>query len=235
VWPSRPPVETLFLDAGGVLVFPNWRRIASTLSAHGVPVEPEALAAAEPLAKRQLDVPKLVQHSNDAQRGWSYFNLVLEHAGVALSKATDAALQELNAYHSRHNLWELVPEDAVPALTRLRARVQRMVVISNANGRLHVVMQRLALARFFDLMLDSQLEGVEKPDPRLFQIGLERSGAKAETTLHVGDFYWIDVMGARAAGLRAALLDAASLYPEVDCPRVASLGELADRLERGSL
>lgn len=218
-----------------MLVFPSWRRIAETLAAHGIRVAPEALAAAEPLAKRELDVPNLVRHSNDAQRGWSYFNLVLGHAGVARSEASDEALEELNAYHGKHNLWELVPEDVVPALTRLRARVQRMVVVSNANGRLHVVMERLGLSRFFDLMLDSQLEGVEKPDPRLFQIGLERSGARAQTTLHVGDFYWIDVMGARAAGLRAVLLDAAGLYTDVDCPRVLSLGELADRLEQGGL
>lgn len=216
-------------------MLPNWRRIAGTLAAHGVDVAPEALAAAEPLAKRELDVPNLVRHSNDAQRGWSYFNLVLQHAGVALSEATDTALLELNAYHSAHNLWELVPDDVPEALERLRERVKRLVVVSNANGRLHVVMERLGLARFFDLMLDSQLEGVEKPDPRLFQIGLERSGGRAQTTLHVGDFYWIDVMGARAAGLRAVLLDAAGLYPDVDCPRVLSLGDLADRLEQGGL
>ena len=167
-----------------------------------------------------------MRHSNDAQRGWSYFNLVLQHAGVALSETTDAALVELHAYHSKHNLWELVPEHVPRALERLRSRVARLVVVSNANGRLHIVMERLGLARFFDLMLDSQNEGVEKPDPRLFQIGLERSGGRAETTLHVGDFYWIDVMGARAAGLRAVLVDSAGLYPDADCPRIKSLDEL---------
>jgi putative hydrolase of the HAD superfamily len=71
---------------------------------------------------------------------------------------------------------------------------------------------------------------VEKPDPRLFEIALERAGARAETTLHVGDFYWIDVRGARAAGVHPVLLDAAWLYDAADCPRVRSLGELADRL-----
>jgi FMN phosphatase YigB (HAD superfamily) len=130
---------------------------------------------------------------------------VLEHAAIARSPATDAALEELHAYHAVHNLWELVPEAVVPALQRLRALVPRLVVVSNANGRLHVVMERLGLAPFFD--------------------------ARKETTLHVGDFYWIDVQGARAAGLRAVLLDSAGLYPEADCARVGSLGEIADLLE----
>jgi HAD superfamily hydrolase (TIGR01549 family) len=228
------PIETLFLDAGGVLVLPNWQRISDALAARGVHVAPAALAAAEPHAKRSLDVPDLVRHGNDSQRGWTYFNLVLEHAGIPRSPETDGALEELYAYHAAHNLWELVPEDVVPALERLRAVVPRLVVVSNANGRLHAVMERIGLARFFDVMLDSHLEGVEKPDPRLFTLALERAGARAETTLHVGDFYWIDVQGARAAGLRAVLLDAAGLYAGADCPRVRSLGELADLLRSGA-
>lgn len=229
------PVATLFLDAGGVVLFPNWVRISEALLAREVRVAPEALAAAEPLAKRRLDVPEQVRHTNDSQRGWSYFNLVLEHAGIARSEATDAALEELHAYHAVHNLWELVPPDVVPALRRLRGLARTLVVVSNANGRLHAVMERLGLAGFFDVMLDSHLEGVEKPDPRLFAIALDRAGARAATTLHVGDFYWIDVQGARAAGLRAALLDPAGLYPDADCPRFASLDALADALERSEL
>lgn len=228
-----PPIETLFLDAGGVLVVPNWQRISDALSAHGVRVAPAALAAAEPHAKRRVDVPDLVRHGNDSERGWAYFNLVLEHAGVARSPETDGALEELQAYHAAHNLWELVPDGVVPALVRLRALVPRLVVVSNANGLLSAVMERLGLARFFDVMLDSEVEGVEKPDPRLFAIALERAGARPETTLHVGDLYWIDVQGARAAGLRAVLLDAAGLYGGADCPRVRSLGELADVLAAG--
>jgi putative hydrolase of the HAD superfamily len=228
---ALPAVETLFLDAGGVIVFPNWRRISAALAAQGVEAPPEAIAAAEPHAKRRLDVPELIRHSNDQQRGWTYFNLVLEHAGIARSPATDRALEELSAYHAAHNLWELVPDDVVPALERLRRAARRLVVVSNANGRLHVMLERMGLARFFDVVLDSHLEGVEKPDPRLFAIALERSGGRAETTLHVGDFYWIDVRGARAASLHALLLDPAGLYPDADCPRVRSLGELADVLE----
>jgi HAD superfamily hydrolase (TIGR01549 family) len=214
-----------------VLVFPNWQRISAALAANGVAVTPEALAAAEPRAKRVLDVPEQIRHGNDASRGWTYFNLLLAEAGIPRSPATDRALEELHAYHAAHNLWELVPDGVVPALGRLRRRAARMVVVSNANGRLHVMLARLGLARFFDVILDSQLEGVEKPDPRLFEIALERAGARAETTLHVGDFYWIDVRGARAAGVEAVLLDAAGLYDDADCPRVRSLGELAELLD----
>jgi putative hydrolase of the HAD superfamily len=226
-------IETLFLDAGGVLVFPNWKRIADALASHGVQVDAASLAIAEPRAKQKLDIGETVRQTTDQQRGWLYFDLILTEAGVPLTSASDAALAELQAYHARENLWELVPDDVAPALSRLRSLGLKVVVVSNANGRLRQVFERLGLAGRVDLLIDSFEEGVEKPDPRLFQIALERSAGRAETTLHVGDLYHVDVIGARAAGLQAVLLDAAGLYDGYDCPRIGSLGELVELLAAG--
>lgn len=225
------PIRTLFLDAGGVLVFPNWNRIAGALASRGFEVTADALARADLLARRDLDEAAIVGGTDDRKRGWLYFNLVLSRAGLEQDARSDAALEELRAYHDSQNLWELVPLDVPAALARLRRLGLTMVVVSNANGQLVQLFTRLGLAPFFDVMLDSAVEGVEKPDPRLFQIALERSGSRPETTLHVGDLYHVDVVGARAAGLRATLLDPAGLYEAYDCPRVRSLGELADSLD----
>jgi putative hydrolase of the HAD superfamily len=226
-------ITTLFLDAGGVLVFPNWSRVSETLARHGVAIDAGALAAAEPRAKRALDVGGTVQATNDQQRGWLYFNLVLTEAGVPLTAGTDAALAELHEYHAAENLWEIVPDDVVPALARLRRAGLRLVVVSNANGRLKHVFTRLGLTDKVDVLFDSFEEGVEKPDPRLFRIALERSGAHPAATTHVGDLYHVDVVGARAAGLQAVLLDVADLYADYDCPRVRSMTELADMITKG--
>jgi HAD superfamily hydrolase (TIGR01509 family) len=224
------PIQTVFLDAGGVLVNPNWLRVSETLSRHGVAVPAASLAAAEPLAKKRIDTGDTIRATNDQQRGWTYFNLVLTEAGVPLSEATAAALAELHTYHQTHNLWETVPDEVRPALAALRASGRRLVVLSNANGTLHRAFDRLGLTQAFDVIFDSHQEGVEKPDPRFFRIALERSGADASTTMHVGDLYHVDVAGARAAGLTPALLDVADLYPECDCLRVRSLTELVDTL-----
>jgi HAD superfamily hydrolase (TIGR01549 family) len=230
-----PRISTLFLDAGGVLIFPNWRRISHALAAQGVIVEPDALAAAEPYAKRRLDRGETIAASTDQQRSFPYFNLVLEEANVPQSARTDAALAELHAYHAAHNLWEIVPPDVPPALARLRGLGLRLIVISNANGRLRACFDRVGLSTCLDAAFDSHDEGVEKPNPRLFQIGLERTGAQADATVHVGDLYHVDVVGARNASIRPVLLDPLGLYADADCPRVATLDTLADCLERGTL
>jgi HAD superfamily hydrolase (TIGR01509 family) len=225
------PIQTVFLDAGGVLVNPNWSRVSETLARHGVQVSAAALAAAEPGAKKRIDTHEIIKTTMDRERGWSYFNVVLTEAAVALSEATAAALAELQLYHMQFNLWESVPDEVIPSLAALRASGFKLVVASNANGVLHRSFDRLGLTAAVDVVVDSFLEGVEKPDPRFFQIALDRSGSRPETTIHIGDLYHVDVAGARAAGITPALLDVAGLYPECDCLRVRSLSELVASLQ----
>lgn len=224
------PIETLFLDAGGVLVHPNWTRVAETLSRHGVAASADALRKAEPRAKRTIDEGTHITRTTDAQRAWVYMDLVFEGASVPRTPGTEAAIAELAAYHAENNLWEDVPPDVVPSLEQLRGIVPKLVVVSNANGVLHRAFERVGLARYFDAICDSFVEGIEKPDPRYFQIALDRSASRAETTMHVGDLYHVDVVGARNAGLQAILLDPGNLYGDVDCARVRTLSELVTEI-----
>lgn len=222
-----PSIDTLFLDAGGVLVEPGWKRVSDTLARQGIAIAASALRAADPLARRDIDESLLIGRTTDQSRGWEYFNLVLRHAGVPLSDATDAALAALQDYHRAENLWENVYDGVRTTLERLRALDLTLVVVSNANGRLAHAFDRLDLTRWFDHVLDSHVWGVEKPDPRLFQHALEAAGASADRTIHVGDLYHVDIAGARAAGLRdAVLLDPFDLYATADCTRIRRLSDI---------
>ena len=226
-------LETVFLDAGGVLVYPNWVRVSAAFAKHGIVVAPEALARAEPIAKKQLDDCTIVANSDDAARGWQYFDLILAAAGVPPCSEAESALAELRAYHRERNLWEHVPEGVSRALQGLVDLGLRLAIVSNANGTLCAHLDRLGLSRYAHCVLDSFDHGVEKPDPRLFRIALERTGAAPGRTIHVGDLYHIDVLGARAADIRGVLLDEQGLYDGVDCPRVRSLDELVQRIRAG--
>jgi HAD superfamily hydrolase (TIGR01509 family) len=230
-----PAIETVFLDAGGVLCHPSWTRVADALVRHGATVTAAALAAAEQKATRDIDDAQTIGTTDDRARGWLYFNLVLQHAGVEQNAGTDAALVELREYHKQDNLWEHIEPDVAPTLAALRDRGLKLVVVSNANGRLKHLFDRLDLTKWFDHVLDSHEWGVEKPDPRLFQLALEQSRADAARTVHVGDLYHVDVVGARKAGLREGILfDMAGLYDGVDCPRVNSLAALVEWIDKPS-
>ena len=224
-------IETLLLDAGGVLVVPNWKRVSETLQRYGVESAAAALRAAEPTVKFAIDTFVGVSTSSDAKRWGDYLEGVLKTAGVPLGQPTIEALREIRAYHAANNLWEEVPADVVPALERIRRLGLTVAVASNANGTVQRALERLGLSEYFDVVCDSHFEGVEKPQPRFFEIVLERCGGKRETTLHVGDLYHVDIVGARNCGLDAVLLDRDDQYAGFDVERVRTLEELAERLE----
>ena len=223
-------IKTVFLDAGGVLMDPNWKRVSAALRRQGINVDSEALSNAEPFAKFRFDEPVRIATTKDEDRWHAYFEHVLTQAGVRATTGIAEAMTELRAYHAVHNLWERVPSEVPEVLGRLRALGLQLVVVSNANERLRVSFNRLGLSQYIDVLINSHEEGVEKPDPRLFQIALDRSEARADSTVHIGDLYHVDVVGARAAGVRAVLLDRADLYTAYNCDRVRGLHELVDLL-----
>jgi len=102
-----------------------------------------------------------------------------------------------------------------PLLADLRRSPVRIGIVSNTEA----VLTRFDLDRFpllrsvDDIVLSSEV-GVRKPDPRIFQIALERLRATAGSTVFVGDSLTDDVDGARRAGLMAIHLDPAA--PGVD-------------------
>ena len=72
-----------------------------------------------------------------------------------------------------------------------------------------------------------------KPSPALYELALRRANAIADYTLHTGDSYIHDVLGARAVGITPVLLDHAERLQEsyVDCLLVHSLTNLLELLE----
>jgi FMN phosphatase YigB (HAD superfamily) len=76
-------------------------------------------------------------------------------------------------------------------------------------------------------VIDSGEVGVSKPDPHIFRIALDAIGVEPHDTWYLGDMPGIDVVGARAAGLRPFVMDPYGLHEGADYERVGSVAELA--------
>jgi putative hydrolase of the HAD superfamily len=90
--------------------------------------------------------------------------------------------------------------DAVLALEQLGLE---LAVVSNWDVALHEYLEELGLADHFATVVTSAEAGAPKPDPRIFELALERLRVRPERALHVGDSP-ADEEGARAAGMAFA-------------------------------
>jgi putative hydrolase of the HAD superfamily len=118
--------------------------------------------------------------------------------------------------------------DALPLLRTLRERGVRAVAASNWDASLPEALERTGLAPYLDGAVSSAVVGAAKPDPAVFRAALERAGCDTEGAFHVGDSMQGDVDGARAAGIRVALLDrhGVSSDPPPGVPKLSSLDEV---------
>lgn len=92
-------------------------------------------------------------------------------------------------------------------LRTLKEKGVKVGVISNFQHAPHVrkVLRRNGLLKILDAVIISGEVHAKKPDPRIFEIALERLGTKPETTLFVGDDPECDIRGAASVGMRTRL------------------------------
>jgi putative hydrolase of the HAD superfamily len=112
----------------------------------------------------------------------------------------------------------------------MKRRGLSVAVISNTeDGRVREALAAAGLAERFDVIVDSHLVGYSKPDPAIFRHALELLKVEPDEAVFVGDSYAHDALAARAAGMRAVLLDPLDLHPESVVPRIRRLGDLLPR------
>jgi 2-haloalkanoic acid dehalogenase type II len=124
-------------------------------------------------------------------------------------------------------------DDVRPALADL-ARDYRLFALSNGNADLALC----GIGQYFEMGLAAREAGMLKPDPRIFEILLERVGLGAHEVVHVGDDAEADVEGARAAGVLPVWLNrAACAWPRAsEAPEftIRGLDELAAAVARAA-
>ena len=89
---------------------------------------------------------------------------------------------------------------------QLKAERVPMVLVSNFYGNIHVVLHEFGFDGLFREVIESAVVGIRKPDPRIFLLGVEALGLKAEEVTVVGDSLDKDIIPARQAGCQTVWL-----------------------------
>lgn len=237
----------IFFDAGNTLIGLDRARLLSALWAGGFRVTEQALRRAESALRRDLDreIIERWEAGEVPRTGWiesrvwkDYWRRVLVSCGAAPDASDPLAERVLQVVRPASS-WDRVEPDTEKVLEILASRGYRLGIVSNSSGTLLEHLERIGLARHFDVIVDSSDVGVEKPHPDIFQMAMARAGVTDPARcLHVGDVYAIDVLGATGAGLGAVLFDPEeawdpSLAPEgaPPCARIRALSDLPALLE----
>ena len=220
----KPSIRALIFDAGNTLLRINYAAIADQLALHGIRRSHEAVAQAEYRARVRLD-PHLAPGRSTESRSvaGSYFRYVLEELGVTDPETVRAVAEWRKEYNLPVGLWHVPDPEAETALRLARDAGCVAGVISNSNGSVRSILEEVGLAAHLHFILDSAVVGVEKPDPRIFLMGLAKAQVEPGEAVYIGDLYSVDVLGARAAGMAAVLLDPGGVWGERDCPVAGSL------------
>ena len=158
---------------------------------------------------------------------------ILARLGVATDPATlDAFTAALRSWFDRPGVVRPYPE-VLDVLAALQKRGYRLGIVSNWSWNLRQRVAQVELDRFFEVVWASAYAGCNKPHPAIFHQALAQMqpAVSAGRALYVGDSYWYDVVGARSAGLDAALLDRHGTANGPDCPVIRDLWGILDLLD----
>jgi HAD superfamily hydrolase (TIGR01509 family) len=216
-------LRAVLFDAGNTLLFLDYSRVAPAVAeATGVALtacDLEAQARGAALALERGD-------TSDRERASRYLETLFRLAGVPETRM-GTVRDTLLALHRERHLWAHVRPGTAEALEQLRRGGYRLAVVSNSDGRAEEGLEAAGLRGYFECVIDSQLVGFEKPDPRIFAAALDRLRLAPAEALYVGDIYEVDVIGARGAGLEVVLLDPLGAHAGRDVRTAASLAEVA--------
>ncbi len=190
-------VEAIVCDFGGVLTTPLLDAFLGLQADRGIPLE--AFGAA--LARAAADnggVNPLFELETGRLTEARFVTLLGAALRVELDRDVDLARFGETFFEHLH------PNEELFAFMRgVHARGYRMAILTN-NVREWEPLWRsmLPIDELFELVVDSGFEGLRKPDPRIYDVTLDRLGVDAEATLFVDDTE-VNCDAARALGMQA--------------------------------
>lgn len=233
------PIRLVTFDLYDTLVEatpPRWERFVIASSRAGIEADAmrfrEADRAAEDFYTRENGKTPIRDRAPGEIEAFrlAYTATMLQAAGLPHDPETTRAVRDIYRGELDAIGWNYrVFDDVAPALDALREAGVMLAVISNADADVTAFCLHLGFAKQMDLIVTSALVGWEKPDPRTFHAALDPLVVAPGEALHIGDQALSDVVGARAIGMAAALIDRYERHTdgEHDAIRVTSLTDLA--------
>lgn len=106
-------------------------------------------------------------------------------------------------------------EQSAQVLKQLKAQGHRLIMVSNFYGNLHKVLSTYGIEHYFDTIIESAVVGVRKPDPAIWQLGVEAAKVEASQCIAVGDSFNKDIVPAHNIGCQTIWFKGREWEPKV--------------------
>ena len=121
--------------------------------------------------------------------------------------------------------------DGVDDVLKYLHKDYRLHIITNG---FHTVqeekLKNANIDKYFDVVVNSEMVGVKKPDPKIFEYSLTKAKANAATSIMVGDNLEADVFGAKNVGMHAIHFNTNSEQEDISVQTIYKLEELKNIL-----
>ena len=146
-------------------------------------------------------------------------------------KIEDELIDTLSEQYIEHlsSFNHLIPE-TVDILEYLRPKYGLHII---TNGFQEIQEKKLKLsniAGYFDQVVNSEMAGVKKPNPKIFQLALQMANVSPKNSLMIGDNIEADILGAKAVGFNALHYNAHDDPSHDHCEMIHKLGEIKSYL-----
>lgn len=84
-------------------------------------------------------------------------------------------------------------------------------------------LEKSKINHYFETVTNSEMVGVKKPDPKIFNFALNLANTTAEKSIMIGDNYEADILGALNIGIESVFLDVNNTDVEGDFKKINNL------------
>lgn len=201
-------IKGILLDYGGTIDTNglHWANVLwESYQQNQVNVDRDAFASAYTFGERALALNPIIKPQHvfydvlflKVEQQFAF----LRENGFSMQDEAIAAIASACNHFARTTV-----EKAAPVLAEL-AKNYPLVMVSNFYGNINSVLQDFGIRDYFQSVVESAVVGVRKPDPQIYQLGVDALGFAPEACAVVGDSYTKDILPAKKLGCKSIWLN----------------------------
>ncbi|GAA4805824.1 YjjG family noncanonical pyrimidine nucleotidase [Litoribaculum gwangyangense] len=121
-------------------------------------------------------------------------------------------------------------ENTFEILDYLKVKYNLHIITNGFDEIQHKKLKQSNIHQYFKTVTNSEMVGVKKPNPKIFNFALEQANTNMDKSLMIGDSYEADILGAKNIGMDVVFFDVNNMTLDANIKRIDNLIQLKNYL-----